>query len=83
MGCTVQGGQAGSASHHAVADCSNLVFYSALYRQPVQIHMFAPGSLADKTSSTVYHRLKFVYKCVCFVLFFLFFRNIPPSRESQ
>ena len=27
-----------SAGDHVVANCSNLVFYSALYRQPVQIH---------------------------------------------
>ena len=43
--------------------------YSAFYKQPLQIHkkwgwgdMFAPGSLADKTSSTIYHMLNFVYK---------------------
>ena len=48
-----------SASDHVVASCSNFVFYSAFYRQPVQIHknggdMFPLWSLADKTSSTVY-----------------------------
>ena len=55
------------ARDHVVATCSNLVFYSAFYRQPVQIHkkgddMFPLGSLADKTSSTVHHMLNFVYK---------------------
>ena len=56
-----------SASDHIVANSSNLVFYSAFYRQPVQIHkkgddMFPLGSLADKTSSTVHHTLNFVYE---------------------
>ena len=56
-----------SASDHVVANCSNLVFYSAFYRQPVQIHMkrgdmFPLGSFADKTSSTVYHTLNFVHE---------------------
>ena len=56
-----------SASDYAVANCSNLVYYSAFYRQPVQIHkkrgnMFALGSFADKTSSTVHHTLNFVYE---------------------
>ena len=52
-----------SASDHAVADCSNLVFYSAFYWQPVQIHK-EPGSLAGMGSSTVHHTLNFVCKCL-------------------
>ena len=49
------------------AESSNLVFYSAFYRQPVQIHkkggdMFLLGNLADKTSSAVHHTLNFVYE---------------------
>ena len=32
-----------SASDHAVADCSNLVFYSAFYWQPVQTHKKGKG----------------------------------------
>ena len=55
-----------SATDHAVADCSSLVLYSAFYWQPVLIHkkggnIFAPGSIADKTSSTVQHTVNFVY----------------------
>ena len=49
-----------SASDHVVANHSNLVFYSALYRQPVQNHkkggdMFPLGRLADKTSLSLIH----------------------------
>ena len=63
IGCT----RKSSASNHTVADCSNLVLYSTFYWQPAQIHklganMFAPGSLADKMSSTVHHMLNSVYK---------------------
>ena len=47
-----------SASDHDVSGCSNLVFYSAFYWQPWQIHkkgfnMFVLGSFAGKTSSVV------------------------------
>ena len=67
--CTVQGGQKvrrSSAIDHPGGDCPNLVFYSAFYWQPVQIHkrqggnMFTPRSLAHKTNSTVC-----VCVCVC------------------
>ena len=56
-----------SASYHIEANCSNLVFFSAFYRQSVQIYkkgcdMFVLGSLADKMSSTVHHTLNFVKK---------------------
>ena len=49
------------------AESGNLVFYSAFYRQPAQTHkkggdMFPLWNLADKTSSTVHHTLKFVYE---------------------
>ena len=55
-----------SANDHTAADCHNLVFYSAFYWQPVQIHkkggnMSAPESLTDMTSSTVQHTLNFTY----------------------
>ena len=54
-----------SGSENVVANVSNLVFYSAFYRRSVQIHklggdMFALGSLADKTSSTVLYTLNLV-----------------------
>ena len=71
MGYTAQGGlqiRRGNASDHAAANCSSPVFYSALHRQPVQIHkrkgddMPGPGSPADKTSSTVHHTPNFVYE---------------------
>ena len=49
-----------SASDHIVANSSNLVFYSAFYRQPVQIHrkggdMFALVILVDKIRTLQYH----------------------------
>ena len=60
-----------SASDHVVTNCNNLVFCSAFYRQPVQIHkkgrgggMFVLRSLADKTSITVHYTLNFVYEFV-------------------
>ena len=61
-----------SASDHAVAGCSNLVFYSVFYWQPVQIHkkgvnMFVLGSLAGKTSSTV--SLSHVHAKLCLQVF--------------
>ena len=54
-----------SGSDNVVANGSNFVFYSAFYRRSVQIHklggdMFALGSLADKTSSTVLYTLNLV-----------------------
>ena len=47
---------------HADRHCSNRVFYSTLYWQPVQIHknMFAHGSFSNKRSGTVHHELNFV-----------------------
>ena len=69
MGCADYGGRTdkSSASDNIVTNCSNLAFYFAFFRHPVQIHKkgvekFALGSLADKTSSTVHHTLNFVYE---------------------
>ena len=57
----------------------HVVFYSALYWQPLQIHknkgnMFASWSLVDKTSSTVHHTLNFVYK---------FFEEYQPTGNRN
>ena len=46
MGCTVQRGwtdKEEQCSDHVVANCCTLVFYSAFYRQPVQIYMKVGG----------------------------------------
>ena len=82
MGCAVYGGRTdkSSASDNIVTNCSNLAFYFAFFRHPVQIHekgveKFALGGLADKTSSTVHHTLIFVHKLlgffVCLVFLFV------------
>ena len=37
-----------SASDHVVANCSNLVFHSAFYKQPVQIHEKGGGGTCSR-----------------------------------
>ena len=43
MGCTVKGGQTDKEEQCQWSRCSSLVFYSALYTQPMQIHKVAGG----------------------------------------